>query len=132
MPDEGEAQQLALQFEQGQRRLQALDQHLARLEQSVNELQRALATLEGLDGATEGPALVPVGAGLRLHATVDPTAEVVLDVGSGYSVGLSAEDAASRLRDRLAANESAFRATSQEADRIANEMEQIRARLTSA
>ena len=65
MTDEAEAQQLALRFEQGQRRLQALDQHLARLEQNVSELQRALATLEGLDEPILRSKSIPPGIDAR-------------------------------------------------------------------
>lgn len=113
------------ELQQLQRRLQALDRNLATLEQSMQELTTAIATLEGIEGHDEVAAWVPVGAGIRVHAEVDAAAEVLVELGRGHSSTMSPDDALSHLRDRLTRTESAFRTTSEEADKTAERMQRL-------
>ncbi len=108
-----------------QRRLQALDRNLATLEQSMQELTTAIATLEGLEGDEDVAAWVPAGAGIRVHARVHPAAKVLVELGRGNSTEMSKADALSHLRDRLTRTESAFRTTSEEADKTAERMQRL-------
>lgn len=127
-----DAQQAAQQLQSMQRRLQALDQNLARLEQSMEEIHTAITTLEGLAGDAALNAHVPIGAGVRVPATVDPSAKVFVDLGKGYSTGATHQDAIAQLRDRLRNTEAAFRSASDEADKTARRMQELQMQLASS
>ena len=108
-----------------QRRLQSLDRNLATLEQSMEELTTAIATLEGVDAEGDVAAWVPIGAGVRVQADVHASADVLVELGRGHSSAMRKADALTHLRDRLSRTESAFRTTSEEADKTAQRMQQL-------
>ena len=120
-----DAQQATRLMQVAQRRLQQLDRHLAQLEQSMEELHTAIATLEGLTGDAALQTLVPIGAGVRVPASIDGSVQVSMDVGAGYSTMMTPKDALEKLRERLANTESAFRATSDEADKTAQRFQDL-------
>lgn len=130
MPDQ-DPQQLSLRFEQAQRELQLLDRHLAGLEQMLAELQEAKATLDGLQGDTPLDTLVPIGGGIRIPARIDPTASAFVDLGAGYATEASLAEARSRITDRIQSTESAFRATSQEVEKVARTAQALAQRLST-
>lgn len=121
MADEAQAAEL----QQLQRQLQLYDRHLASLEQNLSDLQNAVATMDGMSGSD---ALVPIGAGVRIKATIDPDAKVLLDLGAGYTTEVPRAEALTELRDRLQAAESAFRTTSTEAQNLAQRMQELQLR----
>jgi prefoldin alpha subunit len=120
-----DAQQAAVEMQTVQRRLQQLDRHLAQLEAAMQEMHAAISTLDGLGDAAEQPTLIPIGAGVRMYANVDATSKIMLDLGNGYSAEFTAEDALEKLRDRLRNTEAAFRATSDDADKFAERMQEL-------
>lgn len=121
----------AAELQQLQRQLQLYDRHLASLEQNLAELQTAIATLDGLKGESALDTRVPVGAGVRIAATVDPTQTVLVDIGAGYATEMDIPDALSKLRDRLQQVESAFRTASSDAEKVGQRMQQLQLEQTS-
>lgn len=126
-----DAEQVAARAEMTQRRLVALDRHLALLEQDLAELQQALATLQGLEGRPPGAGLVPIGGGVRLHALIDPGADVLLDLGAGYSAATDVAGALDRVKARLEATQAAYRAADHDAARLSAEFNDQRERLAA-
>lgn len=129
--DEDTVQAAAAQYEQIQQRLQGLDQHLSRLEQALREIDLAKSTLSGLtDGDQE--TLVPIGGGIRLHAAVDGSKPVFMDLGSGTTVETTAATALERLQARRESTQGAYQAADQEADRLARKLQEIQQSLSAS
>ncbi len=122
---------VAAEMQSLQRQLQAYDRHLSSLEQSIGEIGAAITTLEGLSTATSTDARVPIGAGIRIKAQVDPEAPVQMDIGSGYTTETPAGDALSQLRDRLQKTEAALRTTSAEAEKIGMRMQELQTQMSA-
>jgi prefoldin alpha subunit len=123
-------QQLAMQYEQGQRQLQALQQHLGSLEQTMVDMRRAEATLSGLAGMRgEQEVLVPIGAGVHLRAKVAPDSLVIEPIGADYATDATAEVAAKKIQDRLKEVESAYQSAEQQFRLLSRQLQELTARL---
>ena len=115
-----DARQLAAQFELVQRELERMDRRLQTLQQALIETQQAAAALREL-GERKGvqETLVPVGAGVVLRGTVNPSENVIVPIGAGYGIEKSFADAAQALDQRAADVTKSFEKASSDADRLA-------------
>lgn len=129
MTDESESQQAIAQYEAAQAQLQAIDGHLARLEEMLQEQQRAASTLTSLDDDQE--ALVPVGAGLHVRARIIGDAPVVTPVGAGYATDLDLDGARAALERRIEETRQAMSEANAKADEVARTLQALGQRLQS-
>lgn len=127
-----DAQRMAMEMERTQRRLQAIDGRLGLLEQQLAELDQANTTLSGLAQVEASESLVPIGGGVRLRATVDPAAPVMLDVGAGYTHETDLASAQAAVADRLTRVRQAYQAAEQEAEELAMRFQQQQAALAQS
>jgi prefoldin alpha subunit len=108
-PDDGpeDPRQLAAQLELVQRELARTQARLESIESAMIEANQAAATLRALaDAAKDAPAggmevLVPVGAGVHLHARLVKDARPVVPVGAGYAIEASPEAALATVERRI-------------------------------
>jgi prefoldin alpha subunit len=126
--DDGQA--LMAQFEAGQQALQNMEAQLTRLEEQSIELRRALSTIEAVQAGAES-ALIPIGGGVHVRASIPAGVSFVTPVGAGYAADVDAEAAQQRLRERLAAAEKAFQGRSAEAEKLASQVRAIATQLQS-
>lgn len=124
--------QLAAQFDLIQRQLQSVDRRLAQLEQALVEAQQAASTVQALAEATATQeALLPLGSGVHVRATVDPQAPVLLPIGAGYYTEGPANGVTGALQERVASITQAFQQASAEAERLAQTAAAINEHLNS-
>lgn len=124
--------QLAVQYDILQRQLQSVDRRLAQIEQALVEAQQAATTISSLaeaNGIQE--SLIPVGAGVHVHARVDPSAPILLPVGAGYFTQGPAASVTEALRARVESLTRTFQETSSDAERLAQAAAAINERLNS-
>jgi prefoldin alpha subunit len=122
--------QLAAQFDLVQRELQRVDRRLAALEQALVEAQQAAGTVTAL--ADEGKpveALVPVGSGVHVKATVDASQPVLMPLGAGYYTADQPANVAAALAERVNALGKQFQEASEDAERLAQAAAAINERL---
>lgn len=123
---EPDLQRLSMQYEQLQRELQAAERRIAALAQGLEETQRAAATLRGIaEMEAPGEALLPVGAGVFVRATVDPAAPVVRPLGGDYATEGDVDAARQALEERAEAFQRAYQDAEAGAQRLAEALERI-------
>ena len=123
--------QLAMQYEMVQRELARLDQHLATLQDALVETSQAVSTMEALAAGGEVEALVPVGAGVHVKATLRAGDGAILPVGAGYSTESKPDDVLAALRERSAQIQARFQETSARAQQMADAAAGLGDRLNS-
>lgn len=114
-------------------REEALQGHLAGIQEQMGylgallqELERARATLEALQGMRRGEeVLLPVGGGNFVRASLADEGKVLSSVGSGYSVEGPVGDALRRVEASLAALREAAKRLEAEADEIVGQIEAL-------
>ncbi len=124
-------QQAMARFEMLQQALGNVDAQLARIEQQVMDLRQAQATLDGISEAGEQPALIPIGGGLHIRATLAPDAPVVTPVGRGYAADMDVEAATQGLKERIEEAEKLMRQKTQEAESLAAQARTLAQQLQS-
>jgi len=73
-------------LQQYQNRAEACRQQLALIELSMRECESALNTLDELGKVKANqPALVPIGAGAYVHATIAQVDKILMNLGAGVS-----------------------------------------------
>jgi prefoldin alpha subunit len=123
--------QLAAQMDLVQRELQRVDRHLAALEEALVEAQQAVGAVRHLaDDATAQDILLPLGAGVHLHAKVDGAAPVLMPLGAGYFTEGPAASVAEALQERAQALTAQFQQASEDAQRLAQVAAAINDRLS--
>ncbi len=111
------------QWEALQRELQRIQDRMVGLEQAMMELQQARAAIEALqETGTEGTtdALVPLGGGIQVSATVDVAKPLLVPLGAGYATEGDADRALAHLKTRMESTSAAYEAASREADKLSN------------
>ncbi len=92
---------LLMQHREYQRRAEALQQQISMVGLSVQDCQRAIATIEGLENEKEGAhTMVPIGSGSFVYAKLDMLNKVVVNVGAGISIEKSVPEAKETLQKR--------------------------------
>ncbi|MDA7960013.1 MAG: prefoldin subunit alpha [Nitrosopumilus sp.] len=123
-----EAQKLAQQV----RVLEAYYSEFAQREGVLTNMYRdAAAASEALRVVGDGPAeaLVPVGAGAHVPASLRPGGGVVVDIGAGVAIEKDRESAMSYLEGRIKEVDAAMRDNSARLSDVARQLEGARARL---
>jgi prefoldin alpha subunit len=122
--------QLAAQLDLVQRELQRVDRRLSALEEALVEAQQAAGAVRHLaESATAQDILLPLGAGVHLHARVDGAAPVLMPLGAGYFTEDKAGSVAEALEQRVQAVSAQFQQASQDAERLAQVAAAINDRL---
>lgn len=122
--------QLGAQFEAVQRELQRVDRRLAALEEALVEAQQAAGSVRHLaESPSAQDILLPLGAGVHLHAKVDGAAPVLMPLGAGYFTEDAAGSVAQALEQRVQAITAQFQQASQDAERLAQVAAAINERL---
>ena len=119
----------AAEFEAVRERLRQVDMQLAGLEQELAEVQRAQRTLEGLG---DHAALLPIGAGLHVRATLQGAAPVLVPIGAGYAADRDVETARTGLATRAEQLQQLLRRVEQEAETLAGLADSLLRKLQSA
>ena len=121
---------LYAQFEFVQRELGRVENRLEAIQDALVEANQAASTLRGLSESAGREALVPIGAGVHVRATL-ATDAVVRPIGAGYATDGSIEDAQAQLQARAEALQRSFHDASAEAERLATTAAAINERLST-
>ncbi|MHB8633407.1 MAG: prefoldin subunit alpha [Thermoplasmatota archaeon] len=116
--------QLAAQLQFVQRELSRAQEQLDAIQGALVEANQAAATLKSLGEAAKGEILVPIGAGVHLHATLTD-ASPVFPVGAGYAIEASPEAALATLQRRIQDITESFNRTAERAEELAGAGAQI-------
>lgn len=131
--DRREAERAYLTLQSHQSQLAALEEQRASVAAALDELDRAHATLEAIQGAPAGEEiLVPVGAGTFIRAAVTDVREVISGIGAGVSVDDTNERARARLDERRKALEATEKRMADRSRELVDEMVRLQAMLEGA
>lgn len=132
MAEDREFQELVNHLRGIQAQAEALAQQLAMVEASIEEHERAIETLTGLQTTPPGSeTLVPAGAGAYFYGTIAQTDKVVVHLGAGVSIERRPPEALTlltRRRDELA---QAQQRLAQGMNQLEAEAQRIQGELTS-
>ncbi len=85
-----------------EQQMTAFQNEINRLRNMANETRRTISALEDLKQFKgKQNSIVPLGAGVFLHSTVDLTKPTLVDMGAGVVVEKEIDEAISILRERL-------------------------------
>lgn len=122
--------QLAAQLELVQRELARTQARLDSIEAAMVEANQAAATLRALaDESSTGDLLVPVGAGVHVHARLVKGQPPVVPVGAGYAIEASPQAALATLERRIQDITETFNQAAERAEQLAQAGSQITAML---
>lgn len=131
--DEADPRVLAAQLQLVQRELARTQERLDAIEAALVEANQAAATLRALaEGATtpEGrEILVPLGAGVHIHAQLLPGRQPIVPVGAGYAIEASPQAATATLERRIQDITESFNRAAQRAEELAQAGGQLNAML---
>lgn len=125
-------QAIAAQYEQIQAQLTAVERQIGLLEQRLMELHQARTTLEALEGDEPLETLVPVGGGVQVRATIDPTKAILVPLGASYSTEGDLEQGMARLKQEIEQAQNALAAASQQTDGLNQAAQQLMAQAQAA
>ena len=129
--DAPDPRQLAAQLELVQRELARTQARMEAIEAAMVEANQAAATLRALADTSESDVLVPVGAGVHVHARLLKASPVV-PVGAGYAIEASPQAALATLERRIQDITETFNQVAERAEQLGNAGAQLTAMLQGA
>ena len=126
MSSQAELQRLLVEYEYLRRLLEAIQGQLELLNATRARLLRSREALEEIKKQKPGDALLaPLGVGVFLHARLERVDRVVVDIGSGYYLEKSPDEAIKYLDERIAEIDEAMRRLQLEAGNVAKRLNEI-------
>ncbi len=96
---------LANQHREIQKRVEMVQQQMSMVQISMEDCNRALATIEELNNVSEGSEMMfPIGSGSFVYANISQPDRAVVDIGAGLSVERplsEAKEIMQRRREKL-------------------------------
>ncbi|HJJ40275.1 MAG TPA: prefoldin subunit alpha [Methanocorpusculum sp.] len=107
-----------------------LAEQLKFIETAKGEAFTSIATLESL-GATEGEvtALLPLGGGVSVPATLQDAHKMLVTIGAGVTVEKTVEEAVTYLRDRITEMDASAKRLSENMTKLQGQMQAVDARM---
>ena len=100
---EAEVGHLIAAYQQYQAQAEALVRQVSLTQLTMEGLDRAISTINALEGAAEGQdMMVPIGSGSFVHAKLTSNENVIINAGAGVSIEMSTSDAKQTLAARRA------------------------------
>jgi prefoldin alpha subunit len=93
----------------------------------IEEGRSAIDAIRNMSGTDDVQALMPIGIGVYMQASVVPVGKLLLSIGSGVAVEKSRDDAINYIESRIKELEVALRSMSSQKQDLAMKMEQARA-----
>lgn len=122
-PSQEDMERALAMAEQMRSQLAVLEEQRMVLAQNLDDLRRAVRTLEAMKVAKPGDVLLmPLGAGAYTEATLVAPDRVLANVGSGVHVEGGADAALARVNERAEATESALKRVAGDAARVEQEL----------
>jgi prefoldin alpha subunit len=98
---EKEVQESVVKLRQYQMQAEAMTQQIAMLQSSMDEHEKAIATVRNIKGMSpDDGIIVPIGASSYIYATLRDNDKIIIGLGSGVSAEKSPEDAIKSLERR--------------------------------
>ncbi|UZE91740.1 MAG: prefoldin subunit alpha [Methanosarcinales archaeon] len=117
-------------LQQYQSRAEAHQQQLALIELSIRECESALNTIDELGKVkADNTALVPIGAGAYLHATIPQVGRVLISLGAGVSAEKDSDAAKETLAKRREEFGKMHEHLNEELRRMYNDMQKIQLKI---
>lgn len=124
---------MAAQHQQLQYQAEAIVQQLNLVGVSIDECQRAINTINELEGvADEHEILVPIGFGASVRAKLDRPDNVVIEIGADVSIEKNLNDARTNLESRKGELDKYRENIQTQLNGLLQKMEQIKAVLSTA
>ncbi|MHC1566531.1 MAG: prefoldin subunit alpha [Candidatus Syntropharchaeia archaeon] len=99
--DEKEIQQMIIRLRQYQAQAELINGQIGLIQASINDHEKALATLKDLKSLKPGDELlVSIGAGSSIYTTLSKVDRVIIGLGAGVSAEKSPEEAIEILTKR--------------------------------
>ena len=101
-PNQVDAQQVYVQYQNAVRQLQIFEQQEAIYSNLLEQYRSNLDTLEGLrDYPDDGEIVIPISDMIYLKASLIGIKEVIVDIGSDLLLPTTIDDALSKLKERI-------------------------------
>lgn len=122
-PSQEDVERALAMAEQMRSQLAVLDEQRMVLSQNLDDLRRAVRTLEAMKTAKAGDTLLmPLGAGAYAQATLVAPDRVLANVGAGVHIESGPDAALARVNERAEATESALKRVAGDAARLEQEL----------
>ncbi|MCK5217494.1 MAG: prefoldin subunit alpha, partial [Methanosarcinales archaeon] len=91
---EEDVQRMAVSHQQMEYQAQAIAQQINLVKESINDCDKAIYTIIGLEGIEEEhEMLVPIGSGANIMARIIKADKVIVEIGAGISVEKNSDEA---------------------------------------
>ena len=121
-----EINEMLVHYQQYRDQVEALTQQLGVIEMSLSDVERAIATIEGMIGRRKGEeSLIPIGAGSFIHSVLTKPETVVLGVGAGVCLEIGADAAKEELVKRREEIERALSDLTKRLSELTGKIQQI-------
>lgn len=98
---EEDVQRMAVSHQQMEYQAQAIAQQINLVKESINDCDKAIYTIIGLEGIEEEhEMLVPIGSGANIMARIIKADKVIVEIGAGISVEKNSDEAKQSLMFR--------------------------------
>lgn len=122
-PSQEDVERALAMAEQMRAQLAVLDEQRTVLAQNLDDLRRAVRTIEAVKAAKAGDVLLmPLGAGAYTEAKLVAPERILANVGSGVHLEGDADAALARVAERAEATENALKRVGGDAARLEQEL----------
>ncbi|MCD5409586.1 MAG: prefoldin subunit alpha [Methanocellales archaeon] len=124
--DKDELQDIIAMTKEYQARAGVYQQQLARIDVSLGECESAIKTLEELENKKAGEDLmVPIGAGVYMHATITHVDDVLMELGASISAEMNITETKDALVKRKTQLGETYERLSKSLREIYDEMQKL-------
>ncbi len=100
--NEDDLNRIAYEIQAYQQQGQLMQQQLASVQDTINEIGAAQGTLKSIGDTKDEEVLLPLGAGTHIQAKITDSEKVLIDIGSDVIAEKPISEAAQILEDRRA------------------------------
>ena len=129
---EQEARQLVAEYQEYQRSVEALQEQMAMVRNTLAGCESSIKTISALkEAAASGSyeSVIPIGSGCFVHAEIRDFSKVVVNVGSGANIEKDVDDALAFLTERKGKLEKMIQDLNESFEKILQNMKQIESRI---